>query len=234
MRKCLIFLLAILSGTLNVSAREIQDILDSTQSKRHAFKHYRNSVVLSAADYYFRRQFEGLNVLSVTQDHKYGLYYNRAINRHFCVSAGYNVWNNMSWYTNTTSANHKFKIRPSIDTFKPGVILDFIDYKIADLSVSYIIDYFKKNKIKIGVGLSYTWGKNEVIDSIYTNPGPPYDGIIYQSSKNTSYWGVVPSVSYDYLLFKNRLDLGADVKYRRYFYSLLNTFEYGIHIGVNF
>ncbi len=213
-------------------------ITNTVSAKQDSTRQYKNTFMLCGANYVFKSDngsttYRGYRYLLLWQDALVGLAYQRKIWKNIYCKMAYNEWNNHM--PKSIYPGRKLIISPGFDTTAPGVILTMWKYKMADFYLLYRIDCFKRHKITAGLGVSYTWGgANEVIDSIYINPDPPHDGIIFTSERNKSYWGVVPSLSYDYLLFKNRVAVGADLKYRRYTRYPFYAPDYGFHIAVNF
>jgi hypothetical protein len=153
--------------------------------------------------------------------------YRRKIYKNLSAGISYNKWKG-------TERNHKFGILyATADSPVKGTPLEYDNFKMIDVSVFYRVR-LNRNEVLAGLGMSYIYGDVTYIDHIYINPDPPYDGIIYSITSRKRYYGVTPSVSYNYYLLKNRVNVGADLRYR--FCNSLGfaQVDYMIHAGVNF
>lgn len=204
-----------------------------------AKKEFSNSISFSGTDYYFPGQFRRAGILFLWKDDQVGIYYERKIYHNLRVKLGYNEWNTYDWHDNPgflwhiKNFNMPFGFIPFYDSVKAGNTAILAKYKMTDFFVSYVFNRFKKHKITVGIGASYTWGLNEVIDSITVYPGY-FDALTFTHIEKKYYYGVVPSFSYDYLCLRKRMSIGADVRYREYFNFYLHKVEYGVHLGFNF
>ena len=159
---------------------------------------------------------------------QYGIDYERRIYKNWRIGIGYFTWNKT---TGTFAGSYGFiEQQPTV----AGSTIGRSKFQMKDLYVGYKYNHFKRHKINIDFGCSYTWGISTVIDSVYWNPDPPYDGIIYRSDRRISYWGIIGKVSYDYLLLHNRVGIGANVEWRKYFDIYSSQIIYGVHTTVNF
>jgi hypothetical protein len=226
--------LAFLLGS-NISGAQTNDgIKDSVQLARSKNREFVNSIIFSGTDYAFPGTFRRLGTLLFWKDDQIAIYYERKVRKHFNIKIGYNEWNTFSWYHgNNPPYNTGFVLIPERDTLRVGSILTCNKYKMLEEYTSYMVDITKRHKINVGVGISYTWGLNERLDSITVVPGAA-DYLLTTSLVKAHYWGIVPSIGYDYICLKNRLRLGIDVRYREYFNFYLKTAEYGFHVGFNF
>ncbi|MBA3829687.1 MAG: hypothetical protein H0X33_12170 [Taibaiella sp.] len=192
---------------------------------------YKNSITFSGTNYYFSRGFRYVGELWFPLDDQVGINYTRAIDKHWAIKVGYNQWNNLPWYG--PSYDKEFSTS-DFHSFEPGTITSSLGYKMAEVFAQYSYAPFKKWRVRAELGISYTAGTNAVIDSVYHNPEPPHDFIIYDRVAKAHYWGVVPAISVDYLCFRKRISIGGDVRYRRYFDFYFHRIEYGFHVGLNF
>jgi hypothetical protein len=160
-----------------------------------------------------------------------GGFYERRVYRNWWVGAGYMKWK--SW--GRESMNKLLSVQePFYVHGHSRYISRRTNYKMVDLYVIYKLHLQDKQIVNFGLGVSYCEGLNEYIEDIVVNPEDSLDAIIYGSAKTENDIAVLPSVGYSYLLFKNRVDVGIDVKCRYYFRSFPTQFDYGFHIGFNF
>ena len=100
-----------------------------------------------------------------------------------------------------------------------------------DAFFKYRLKISKKSEVKAGLGLSYTSGINTYYDSLVVTYFERWE---YTHQKKEGYLGVVPSLSYDYAIIRNRFSVGADLRYRKYFGLYSAQIDYGVHLGCNF
>jgi hypothetical protein len=148
--------------------------------------------------------------------------------RNWSIAAGYSAWNE----TKFLNVLPGLAVVGGYEPFdKVGSLQWRYSYKMRDVFVCYKYDRFKKHKIKAGVGVSYTQGINEYVDSVQNSI---FEGRIYLHNERHSYWGVVPLLSYDYLCLHRRVGFGADFRVRKYFGIHSTQIDYGAHIALNF
>jgi len=93
----------------------------------------------------------------------------------------------------------------------------------------------KIGELYVGGAFSYTQGKNSYCDTVILSPYPPFDDIdISYYHKTGRYFGLVPTINYNYYLFKEKIILGIHVRARKYFGLNDTQFDLGIHFGYNF
>ena len=105
-----------------------------------------------------------------------------------------------------------------------------------DLSFAYTFLSKKKHQLKGSVALSFQKGYTGYIDSVYEYLGASFPHFqAYGHYEYKEYWGYAPCLSYDFLMHKQWLCIGADVRARRYF-NLGNytQVDVGMHVGVLF
>jgi hypothetical protein len=161
-----------------------------------------------------------------------GVYYQRKIYKHFGIKIGYGQWNTFPWFKQGFLNHQPFTINVLYDS-TPGTILSSFEYKMYEGYIQYGYS-LRRWRFRAGLGLSYTTGVNSVVDSVYYNPDPPHDFIVYDKMKNASYWGIIPEVSIDFLCWRKRLSFGADIRYRKYWGFYFAPTEYGFHAAFNF
>ncbi len=198
-------------------------------------KEFKNSIIFSATDMFFPDH----NKLSMFRHwvpiffeaDQLAIYAERRVYRNWSIAAGYSAWNETSFLSEFARIHGVGGYEP-FD--KVGSLQQRYSYKMRDVFVCYKYNKFKKHKIKAGLGLSYTYGINEYVDSVYHNPSPPFDGIIFLHDERHSYWGLVPLFSYDYLCLRRRVGIGADFRVRKYFGIHSTQIDYGAHVALNF
>ena len=188
---------------------------------------YSNSVQLSFTDFGFDPQGSLIGLIRIPTE-QLGIYYERRIYKHWWLEGGYNEFNTIS---KTPFSDLGPMISPSEPPLTVGSVQWRYDVKMADLFLIYKLRILRKHRIIVGLGSSYNWGKNIYIDAFGTIG---YSYYVNYSEGPASYWGIVPVLAYDYSLFKNRLSIGADYRWRKYFGQYLLLKEYGAHIGFNF
>jgi hypothetical protein len=107
------------------------------------------------------------------------------------------------------------------------------NYNIFDVS-GIVSNFRKRHEVFADAGISYASGKNEVLTSVYQEPGYP-DKLFYTEMQNANYAGVKYEFGYNYLLFKKRMNTGVSFSGRNY--SGTNAFDQynlNINVGYNF
>lgn len=163
-----------------------------------------------------------------------GASYERRVYKNWFGGVGY-----MQWKDLTRLRDKGFYYVDAEEKYKPIEVGDLIyrlSYKMADLYAFYRWKVYRNERhfINTGIGASYCWGLNNIVQAHWINWQPPMDEVVYLRSEEVSYWGVVPYFAYDFLFFKNRINIGPDIRAR--FYSGRSPAEYNInlHLGVNF
>lgn len=218
MKKERLFILTLL--IVAASSVRAQGNIDSSQNL------FKNSIMLSGTNFPGVEYYHGLGLLFIWKDDNIGVFYRRRLTNHFMLKVGYNQWNTL-W-----RPGGEFQIIQS-NLIEVGT-MSSVRYKMGDIYGEYCIRAWRRHYVTLGVGASYTKGINIVVDSIYYNPDPPHDFIVDQSPRNAAYFGIVPEVSYDCLVLHNRIGVGIDIRYRKYFGFYFNYIEYGFHTAFNF
>ncbi len=161
---------------------------------------------------------------------QYGIDVERKIYKNINAVIGFAKWNQATWFFKNSLPEGHAIIGPD-PVFKKGGIEYRKKYKMVDLLVSYKYDKLKRHKIDIGIGPSYYWGINTIIDTIEINV---FESFMLTSDHKADYWGIVYMFNYDYLMFKNRLAIGIDVKYRKYTGYRIAQVDYSPHIAFIF
>lgn len=159
-----------------------------------------------------------------------GFYYERKVHRQLYAGAGYMQWVPLKGITDT----EVMAVREKWFGYVPvvGELEYRSSYKMLDGYLMLKKPLAKRHILDIGAGVSYCWGVNAYLLSYIQ--GTPLDAEIMYESRKADYWGFVPSLSYNYLLFKNRMTVGADLKARYYSERPKAQYDYGLHIGFNF
>jgi hypothetical protein len=108
------------------------------------------------------------------------------------------------------------------------------EYRMVDMFAAYNWHITKNQFISTAAGLSYNLGNNVYLDWYYKNPSPLGDEQALYTIKREGYVGGLIYASYNYLLLKNRINIGADFKVRYYPGRPKEQYDAGIHAGVNF
>jgi len=162
----------------------------------------------------------------------YGLCYERKVYKDWGIGASYAVWNTFpSQLKNVYGYEQEVDDGALNGRIGPGTIETIERYKMFDLFIRYRYNRIRKHKIEAGLGGSYTWGINTVIDTIYILP---YDDYIIAHREPANYYGITAYVSYDYLCLHNRLAIGYEIKWHRYFGLYSPQIDYGFNVKFNF
>lgn len=162
-----------------------------------------------------------------------GANYERRVYRNWFLGVGYMQWKDLFHvaYTDRFIINVEKQKIPEV-----GDLQYRLNYKMADAYALYKWKVYRNDRhfINIGIGASYCWGHNELVSAYWINWEPPRDEVTYLVAEEIKYWGIIPSVGYDFLFARRRLNIGPDIRAR--FYSGRSPAEYNInlHFGVNF
>ena len=223
----ILLLLALMSCIANTAFAKKSD------STKH-YKDYNNSIEFSATnspkadDFFYDIRHEYYLPYRMGQ---LAMYYERCVYKNLRIKVGFNEWNETGFLSYVRGPAFVVERGSPID--EVGSLLARWSYKMIESFGVYRFNLSRKHKIKTAFGMSYTWGLNEIVDSVYHNPGGG-DGIIFARREKCSYWGIVPALSYDYLCIHNRISIGLDVRLRRYFGISYSFADYGYHLSVNF
>lgn len=199
----------------------------------HAKKQYNDNFKLSVSYFYYphlQPPYWGIDG-RITQ--QFGFYYQRRVYKHIHINAGFAEWNTLT-YKNRDINGSPIVIGSYNGATQPHQLQWRTFYKMMDLFVTYDYVLAKRHKLSIGMGATYCWGKNTYVDTVYYNPEPPFDAIMFSKIEPAHYWGMMPVFCYDYMLFNNRAAIGIDLRCRKYFGLYSSQVDYGIHVGVNF
>lgn len=120
-----------------------------------------------------------------------------------------------------------------------GKIENRSKYNYFDLGAAYNMLTIKKHHLNIGFGPSVAYGANNyLINALWTPPTPEEpNGHPFHAEyekKMEAYIGALLNLKYDYVILKNRVNLGADLAVRHYFNAFPFQINYGIHMGYSF
>lgn len=162
-----------------------------------------------------------------------GLSYNRRVYKNYHIGIAYLQWTPHPLLT--PGDNIKVTTIP-VYPYVPviGRMEYRGDYKMIDLYVLYRLGISDNGgqKIDFGIGATHNWGIDGYLKS-YVQGSVLDAEVIYENVKE-NYWGIMPFISYNYFLLKNKVCLGADVRARFYQKWPQPQIDYGLHIGVNF
>jgi hypothetical protein len=207
---------------------------DSTSAKMD----FGNSVIVSAYGQFFPKTYKYWShipdILSGDFADVFAISYQRKLYKNLGVGIGYAAWNTNKWmlknvYTDGQAYNDG-PINGNIIRER-GMVETIEAYKMFDLYVTYKYNILNKHKIEAGAGVSRAWGINTVIDTVYILP---FDNYVIAHEQPASYYGVFAFISYDYLLFHNRVAIGYEFKWRRYFGLYSPQLNYGFNVKFNF
>lgn len=117
-----------------------------------------------------------------------------------------------------------------------GKLYNRKDYHYWDLGVRYEMVKIKKHSFNIIQYLSLAHGKDSYVDKIIAFEYPNEFHIIYLilETKKASYWGGVTGIDYNYHLWNDKVNIGAEVSARYYLNNFPFQLSYGLRIGYNF
>lgn len=205
---------------------------DSTHSKKN--KNYNNRI----------KQFIGNFYTFDTRTYSYlvkqvGFYYERKVHRNVFLGVGYAQWHipPLLYYNSLNTLDrlpvnvHEQRIQ-HFPEMAFGDLVSRYDYKMLDGYFFYKKTIQNRHSIDIGAGVSYCWGYNAYLKYFYQRTLS--DATFDLESRAVHYWGFIPALSYNYLLFNNRMNIGVDLKVRTYSNRPKAQYDYGINIGFNF
>ena len=199
-------------------------------------RQFNNSVILSVTYYYFPKIFTSWRPQFIFPDmnfgNQYSIYYERKVYKKWCIGTGYTTWNTFLSLSPVFTA-YSVQVGGKPNDFRKGALDHRSLYKMYDIYAAYSLNKSKKHKIKIELGTSVTWGLNTYIDTFWVDP-TNYEGHFRFHEEKAQYFGIISSLFYDYPILKNRMSIGANLKYHKYFGLYSSQFDYGFHVGYNF
>lgn len=190
---------------------------------------YHNSIKFSFGNFYVRKS-PGIE-LPIRQ---IGVYAERRLYKKLFISIGYSQWV-VPWFFNNGDYDAMgISEDPITIPYNPvvGKLEYRVSYKMADGYFFYKHQIYNKHYLNVGLGLSYCWGEN--VHLKYYIQASPTDAKAAYEARDVHYWGALPVLAYDYMLWKNRLSVGGDIRARYYSGRPKAQYDYGLHIGVNF
>lgn len=120
-----------------------------------------------------------------------------------------------------------------------GKIFRHHNYNYFDVGVQYNILQHKQHIISFIGGISLAYGTDRYLEKAYWIYGqgyPEWGHIVHLEFRDekATYWGGVAGIKYDYLFWKNRINIGPEFAARYYTNGFPYQFSYGLHIGFNF
>lgn len=225
-----VLLFLLLSSIVITYAQATDEPTENIKAK----KQYNNSIKLLTGDFFTPNATRGEDIRPINQ---IGIYYERRIYKNLHAGFGYAQWEKWNMFTRFGLKEYYTIPEYKVGSYTPIIgQLDYrSDYKMLDFYGFYKYHLSgRRHYLNIGLGLSYCWGLNFYLEYM----SPPHSGIndgqISFLLKNEHYYGLIPSISYDYLLLKNRLNIGLDTRARYYWYRPKPQYDISIHAGVNF
>lgn len=166
-----------------------------------------------------------------------GIEYNRKINDKLKIGARYFQPNFVNPYSAAFMGERFLSKHLIINGYDDvGKLWLRTDYHYWDLGVSYECVRIKKHSLNLKQHISLAHGKDKYIADLVLWEYPNEVHIIHFSSdvKNAQYWGGVSGLNYNYSLWKERLNIGAEFSLRYYFIDFPFQLNYGLHVGYNF
>ncbi|MCD6012965.1 MAG: hypothetical protein K0Q79_2827 [Flavipsychrobacter sp.] len=203
-------------------------------------REFKNSIYIVGTTYYFTKIYGSFLEHASPKRLKYypteqiadqfGFYYERNLYKSFRIATGYIKWNNFFFpFGGMPYGSGGEMVRGGgYDTAKRGSIIWRYEYSMADLLFIYRYNRFKKHKIDVCIGPSYAYGKNWVYDTSY------YGHVSVAHEERAAYYGITTGIAYDYICLKNRVGLGYNFRWRKYFDLYGAQIDYGLHIKFNF
>lgn len=158
--------------------------------------------------------------------------YERRIYRSFFGGVTFMQWKSLAY----TQNNPYFIKYPNLASgLNIGDIYERMNYKMVDVYGYYRYNIgHHQHFVNAGLGVTYCWGTDEAIQTIYVNPAPPYDAYVTLSDSKARYWGLMPFLGYDFLFFRNRFVIGPDIRAKYYIHRSPAEYDISFHLGVNF
>lgn len=179
-----------------------------------------NSITLHSAALLVPKRFKAFNIVSVI-----GASYTRNLIKRWAIGLDYSQWE--KWSKSTFGVAEPGGVAV-------GDLNTRNDYKMFSLSPYYRLPIAGHDRLNIGFGVFYAFGKNIYFKEICVNPDPPYDEVEYMEIKHVQYIGLTPSLSYSHFFFKDRIGLGIDFCQRYYLTTNLTEYIYGLHLSAQF
>ncbi len=158
----------------------------------------------------------------------FGMSYEHGIYRHVTLGIGYYVWKQFAPWYNDVSVYSEPRI--IYEGHERGFIQKLNNYKMCDFYGKYALK-LDHHQIDAGLGVSYTWGTNTVIDTIYVYH---LDNVIISHRERASYGGVFALIGYHYCFLHDRLSVGYEINCRDYFGIYSPFLQNGLSIKFNF
>lgn len=191
--------------------------------RNHEIKSTRNSISLTAGDYYIRNT-----------DHEQGPFvqlgitYDRLIGQHFGIGIGYSEWNTLwkgnrpfdGYDENTKIILQESDTREDDPDYQPTIdqIIVRFKYKMADLYIYYQNSILGNchHDIRLALGPSYNWGVNSKLATYRIVPYFPYEEHKTYKLEDVYYFGFVFKANYTYAFCKGIFGVGVGYNVRTY------------------
>ena len=159
-----------------------------------------------------------------------GGYYERRIAQKLYVGIGYVKW------TPVLKNNQVLEVteipQPIVNDSTGNTLISRRNTKMADLYVFYKAHIPNSSHyFNLCAGVSYAWGVEGHYKEYTSGIGTT---IIPYEEKNGSYWGFIPSLTYEYLFPNNLISTGLNIRARFYQGYAKTEYDFGICVGLNF
>lgn len=154
--------------------------------------------------------FNRIDKPSVNNLRVFGISYERKLGRHITIGAGYYLWKQFAPWFNDVSVY----AQPYIPAGRvQGFVQTLNSYKMGDLFGKYFLN-FGRHQVEGGLGISYTWGDNTVLDTIYVYR---LHDVVISHHESAKYAGIIALIGYHYYFLHNRCSIGYEINWRNYF-----------------
>jgi hypothetical protein len=163
-----------------------------------------------------------------------GIQYERRINKGFGIALKYSQWTNQDLMKALERPLFRENfIVPGTGEKNDGggVLTTYSGYRFFDLSGTYTRELNKWHRFTFRQGLSYTTGQNEYI---YPTDVFVPTHTLRSELETGKHFGGVTDISYDYLFWKQRINIGINIGVRYYVGLPWINYTGGMHLGFNF
>lgn len=227
MKKAIVLTLSVILAAGAAFAQAQNEIIPANKARAI----FGNTIRLSAGGYVTENMNGGSFISQV------GIHYERKVSGNWFVGIGYAQWEEIDpmMLSSARAALKNVQERIYYPGYaKVGDLLGRANYRMVDLYSTYRLTDMRSRRhaINIGAGISYTWGKDSYLT--YSDRHLQYHFVREEGmEKNAGYLGMIPSLSYDFGMFNNRIIVGFNFR-ARYYFGMDMQYDHGIHIGVNF
>ena len=138
-----------------------------------------------------------------------GIGYTRRVYKNIHIELSYVQWENYDRYP-----HEEFRYG-SWHNLKTGDILARGSYKMTDIVAKYKYTIKRNHVIYVGVGGSYIWGVDAIVEGSVLYAEPPFVHLeVFTAFKQANYVALTATLGYQYRFFKDRLGIGGSFKTR--------------------